>query len=368
MKPRLAVVTEFSEPYYAGGGERRYFEYAKRLVNDFDVTWISMRQLDSPHMETIAGIRFVHLGPRIKSPPHRSFSAFLRFELALIWHLWTHAYDVVDAQPFSPLLGSFLGTLFRKSQLVATIYDISSSGDDQFVQYSRVGRLMENLLYRLPYRRIVTLSDAVKEALKSRFGVPEGRIQVVHCGVSLESVDAVSPQEKIRDLVLVARLVPSKRLGDFLKVCKKLGATGAIIGQGPLAAEIAEQIGRMGLERQVTLLGKLDEHADVLKEIKKSRVLVLPSAREGFGIVLAEAGACGVPVVAYASGGVVDVVEHSRTGFLAKTGDVVELAAQVNRLLQSKELRDTMGNAGRMRVESLFTWDATVKELEKAYR
>lgn len=367
MKPKLAIITEFSEPHYSGGGERRYFEYGKRLIADYDVTWISMRQLDCPDVETLFGIRCVHIGPRIAKPPKRSVRAFLHFELALIWHLWTRKYDVVDAQPFSPLLGSFLATIFKKSKLVATIYDISTQGDDQFVQYGKLGRVMESLVYRLPFKRVVTVSESVKKSLESRYEMPERKLRVVHCGVSLESVDAIPHQEKVRDLILVARLVPSKHVEDFLEVCKVLCVTGAIIGEGPLASQIADRVAQMELDHQVTLLGKLENHADVLREIKRSRVFLLPSTREGFGIALVEAGACRVPVVAYEVDGVKDVVEHFETGFLAKPRDIPALCGYVRKLLDDRDLRITVGESARHRVEKFFTWDLTVKTLRTVY-
>lgn len=367
-KPRLAIITEFSVQYYAGGGERRYYEHAKRLTTEYDVTWISMRQLGSPDEEVLDGITCVHLGPHIEKPPQRSFIDFLRFQAAVVWHLWTTKYDVVDAQPFSPLLAGWFATLFTRARFFATIYDITTPGDDQFLQHGRIAFWVEKLLYRLPFRRIITISDSVGEDLVQYYGVDKKKIRLVYCGVTLEELDRIREQKKIRELISVGRLVPHKHVEDFLQVCKDLGVKGAIIGQGPLETKIKRRIRTMKLQKQVTFLGKLESYADVLKEVKRSKVLVLPSTREGFGLVLVEAGACRLPVVAYTCNGVVDVVRDGETGFLVPKRDVAALSARIKKILASGSLRKKMGLAGRKRVEKKFTWDVTTKELSQVYK
>ena len=96
----------------------------------------------------------------------------------------------------------------------------------------------------------------------------------------------------------------------------------------------------------------------------------MPSYREGFGVVCAEAMAHARPVVASAVGGLLDLVADGETGIHVPAGDVAALRAALERLLGDRELRRRFGEAGRERVRERFSWaavtDATVAAYERA--
>ncbi len=94
----------------------------------------------------------------------------------------------------------------------------------------------------------------------------------------------------------------------------------------------------------------------------------MPSFREGFGVVCAEAMAHGRPVVASAVGGLLDLVADGETGIHVPPGDVDALRAALQRLLDDRELRRRMGEAGRERVRERFSWDAVTDATIAAYR
>jgi len=121
-----------------------------------------------------------------------------------------------------------------------------------------------------------------------------------------------------------------------------------------------------GLGERVSFQHSLS-YPEVISNIKGSKVLVLPSTREGFGIVLAEAGACRVPAVAYKSGGVVEVIKDGVNGFLVEPLNMEELHHKIRKLLEDDKLREKMGENGRRIVEERFIWDIIVDGLEEIY-
>ena len=121
------------------------------------------------------------------------------------------------------------------------------------------------------------------------------------------------------------------------------------------AASLPELIARLGLDDAVTLTGEV---ADATALIERFDVLVNASDPEPFGIVLIEAMAAGVPVVAVDAGGPRDIVEHARTGMLARSGEPADLAAALEPLLSSRALRRELGDAGRERFMRDYTDEA----------
>ena len=96
---------------------------------------------------------------------------------------------------------------------------------------------------------------------------------------------------------------------------------------------------------------------ELITEIKQSEILVLPSTREGFGMVLAEANCCNKPVLTYASGGTVDVVEDGYNGYLIESGNIQQFKEKTIELLEDERLRKKIGNNGRKKVEEYFDWE-----------
>ncbi len=121
------------------------------------------------------------------------------------------------------------------------------------------------------------------------------------------------------------------------------------------AASLPALISELGLERDVTLVGEVD---DAMPFVEQFDVLVNASDPEPFGIVLIEGMAAGLPVVAVDAGGPRDIVEHERSGRLARSGDPADLAAALQPLLDSPELRRSLGAAARERFMREYTDEA----------
>jgi glycosyltransferase involved in cell wall biosynthesis len=122
------------------------------------------------------------------------------------------------------------------------------------------------------------------------------------------------------------------------------------------------------MSKHVTISGPTP-YSDLIKRYCNSDLFVFPSVwKEPFGMPVAEAMACGTPVVATRSGGITEIIEHGKTGFLVERGDPSSLADAILLLLEDQNLRKSMGKAGRQRAVELFTWDRIAQVLVSCYR
>ena len=121
--------------------------------------------------------------------------------------------------------------------------------------------------------------------------------------------------------------------------------------------ELEHKTRAMGLEGRVIFIDELPQD-ELARRLARARALVLPSLSEGLGRVIIEAMACGVPAVCSSVGGIKDIVEDGKTGFLVPPGDAEALAEKLKLLLGDRELALRMGEEARNRVEDLFTSQA----------
>jgi len=170
-------------------------------------------------------------------------------------------------------------------------------------------------------------------------------------------------------LVHVSNFRPVKRITDvveiFLQVRKTTPTKLVLVGAGPELAH-AEQLARRGCaDRDLVILGNTESVAEI---VAACDVMLLPSETESFGLAALEAMACGVPVVATEVGGLPEVVDHGKTGFLFPVGDVSAMTAATLELLSDEKAHQKMGNAAREAANSQFPISKILDQYENLYR
>jgi glycosyltransferase involved in cell wall biosynthesis len=140
---------------------------------------------------------------------------------------------------------------------------------------------------------------------------------------------------------------------------------GSALQEPDYDAGIRKDIRQMGLERNVRFIGT---RTDVGSLLKQSDVFCLPSRSEGMSNALLEAMACGLPCVATAVGGNLDVVVNGQTGFLVHNEDYQALAARIVSLLRDRHFARSMGQEGRRIIEAKFTVQHMMGRLASLYR
>ncbi|MEO5864104.1 MAG: glycosyltransferase family 4 protein [Nitrospiraceae bacterium] len=168
----------------------------------------------------------------------------------------------------------------------------------------------------------------------------------------------------------VARLVPDKGIDCFLEMAAQILAVRKdvqffIVGDGPIRATLQQRACELGIAPHVLFLGYRDDIRDLMEAMD---VFVLPTKREGFGVVFAEAMAMGKATVGSRIGPVAEVVEDGVTGYLVLPDDAQGFAERVLGLLADEKKRLDFGMAGRRRVEQYFNETRMCDSIEGHYR
>ena len=171
-----------------------------------------------------------------------------------------------------------------------------------------------------------------------------------------------------RILVHLSNFRPVKRICDvieiFDRVQKKVPSRLLLMGDGPDRSQAEWLVNQKGLRNQVEFLGKVDR---VYEKLSIADLMLVPSEMESFGLAALEGMACEVPAIATAVGGVPEVVDHGRSGYLAPVGDVETMAGYaIDILSDEKKLRE-MGKVARWEAQSRFCSSRIIPEYEKFY-
>lgn len=173
--------------------------------------------------------------------------------------------------------------------------------------------------------------------------------------------------EHVPLFVSVGRLIPRKRYDVLLEAWRDVrDAHLVIIGDGPLKAQLLENIAAWGLGERVHLLGFVDEEHKY-KVLAVADAYVAASEHEGFGIVYLEAMEAGLPIVSTDTGGQRDFLKEEENAILVPTGDVPQLVAGVKRLLGDPGLRERMGLNNKKKVKEFYL-EKTAKKFEEVLR
>ena len=215
----------------------------------------------------------------------------------------------------------------------------------------------------------------VSEYIRSRIcemGVPEERAAVVYNGVNIpeQQRDSAGEEDSFPPTIgIVGQIGPWKGHDDLVEALRILHEADrnvrcAIVGRGDDAyeADLRGRIAQYGLSEAVEWRGFVQDTDDIYEGID---ICAVPSRfSEPFGLVAAEAGARGIPVVATRRGGLPEIVEHGETGYLVEAEAPPELAERLRELVGHPKQRRKMGRAARNRIGQVFSKEQMVNRLE----
>lgn len=274
---------------------------------------------------------------------------------------------------------SALPWIARRAGIRSVIYEMQNSGEFRATSWKKLLLQLRNKLSTAPMTVVIAISEFVKAQLL-KGGLGEDKIVVRYLGVDTERFvpDATARRQwavkfNISDdeliLSTVSYLRPFKNPHVLVETCVELAKRNIpaqlfVAGDGEMLPSLRQFSEQLGVADRIHWLGNVHDPKSLLQA---SDIFVLASTGEAFGLVLAEAMACGVPVVGSRHGSLLEVVSEGETGLLATPLDAKAFADAIETLAEDPERRKRMGRQAIERVNARFTVERVVDETIKIY-
>jgi glycosyltransferase involved in cell wall biosynthesis len=213
-----------------------------------------------------------------------------------------------------------------------------------------------------------------------RAGVPPERLVLIRNAIQADDyttadpayaarLRSLFPQPPRRIVGAAGRLSPEKGFRQLIEAAQVVchqdpGVAFVLFGDGPLREELARQVAAQGLEEHFILAGF---RADLERYLPHLDLLALPSYTEGLPVILLEACAAGLPVVATAVGGIPEVIEDGETGYLVPPKNPTALARRILDVLSHETGRQAMGRRAQQRIQEQFTFEAQCLQYQRLF-
>jgi len=370
---KIAYIYDVIYPYVKGGVEKRVWELATRLTRrGHDVHLFGMKFWDGEDILIREGV-FLHgvcPAQKLYFGGRRSIWQALYFSIHLISPLLKEKFDIIDCQQF-PYFSCFSAKFFSKFKKIPLVITWHEVWGDYWYEYHGwkgfVGKTTERLVARLTTENIAVSKTTAKNL--NNLGIRH-KIKIIPNGIDLIRLRSISPSPESWDIIFVGRLIKEKHADLLIYAVKLLQHKNpdirvVIIGQGPEYDKINNLINdKENFFIPLHTCGFFRNHDDLIAQLKSSKVFVLPSTREGFGIIALEALACGLPVVTidHPANAIRELITENN-GFLCSLS-AQDLAEKISLALQHHiEMRD----ACIVSAESL-DWDRITSDVESYYK
>ncbi len=263
----------------------------------------------------------------------------------------------------------FLTPTFVKEPLVAIVHHffgktIFKETNPLFASYVfSTERLVPRFYRNIPF---VAVSESTRKELIQK-GIPESRIEVVSNAVDTSMYVPSSARPERQTIGYLGRIKRYKSVDHLIDAFSKVAADFpaaklVIVGDGDNIDELKGQVRRLGIEPRVIFTGKVPDEEKV-RLLQQMTFLVNPSAKEGWGLTVIEANACGKPVIAANVPGLKDSVVDNQTGLLYEYGDIGSLSDRMRFLLTDEAALRSFEDAA-IRWASKFTWENSADRME----
>jgi glycosyltransferase involved in cell wall biosynthesis len=220
---------------------------------------------------------------------------------------------------------------------------------------------------------VTTVSESSRRDIEAHLGVPPAAVRVIPVGIDPD-VFTPPPASRSRDadsiVVTTSADVPLKGLVHLLEAVAKLRTERpvrlTVVGSARPGGPAEAALDRLALRDAVRFTGPVPE-ADLVRLLQSAAVVAIPSLYEGFSLPAIEAMACATALVTTDAGALPEVV-GSKAGLRVRAGDVGELTAALQLVLDSPSFADQLGRAGRRRVLASYTWRSTAERTAEWYR
>jgi glycosyltransferase involved in cell wall biosynthesis len=358
VKPAPQIqVAVFITSFHPGGTERQMTELVRRL----DRTRFAVR-VACFHKEG-AWLPRVEACAEVTEFPIRGFARPSTLAKAASFARWCRQHQIAVVQTCDLYANTFALPAAALAGVPARVGSRRELNPDK----STAQIALQRHAYRCAHG-VVANSSAAARQLESE-GVPSERIHVIPNGISLEHFSARSPMRPVTTVLTVANLRKEKAHEVLLQAAQRLAGRHPylqfqIVGDGPRMAELRALCTTLGLDAHVSFLGHRE---DVPALLSQADAFVLPSRSEAFPNGAIEAMASGLPVIASATGGLLDLIDSERTGVLVQPDDPGALAAALESLVLSPARAAALGASARDEVARRYSFDRMVRAFEDLY-
>jgi glycosyltransferase involved in cell wall biosynthesis len=372
---RIAHVTATFPPYYSGTGMVCYHNALELARLGHDVTVLTAAHPPGTY-EYPSEIRVLRLPVtfRVGNAPLLPGLLYPRvfdiihlhhpfiFGAEMIWMLATQTDTPYIFTHHNDLIGDGMRKyLFAAYAAVSVRLVLQGASKFGVVSMSHAEACRLTPIFRKRWHDVVEIPNGVDTDLfypgadgrqiRQHYGIAEDEVVLLFVG----ALDRAHHYRRI-DLLIQA-----------FKLLHRLDTHLILVGDGDRREEYQQLASTLGLVSQVHLSGSIGNH-DLPAFYNAVDVVVLPSElQESFGMILIEAMACGKPVIASNLPGVRSVVNDGEDGLLVEPGNVADLAAKIQQLIDDPQRRQEMGKRGRAKVERKYAWNAIGTKLEQTY-
>lgn len=354
---RICIIYDCLFPWTIGGGERWYRALAERLaVAGHKVTYLTLQQWNDEEPPQVPGINIIAVGPRMalyKNGKRRILPP-LRFGLGVFFHLLRNPrrYDQLHMAsfPFFSLLAAAVILPVARYRIAVDWFEVWSRQywDDYLGRAGFIGWWVQKLCARVPQEAYCFSRLHGKRLRSLGLSRPPVYLSGLYSGGLKESAEVATPTT----LVYAGRMIREKRLDLLVEALPIVIAAAPrtrfiLFGEGPDKARIADRVSELGIGSTVSMPGFASEE-ELDLAIRHAAAVVQPSAREGYGLIVVEASARGVPAVVAVGedNAATELIEQGRNGYVAEPADPQHFA---------KAILECLANAGALR-ESTREW------------
>jgi glycosyltransferase involved in cell wall biosynthesis len=337
---RVCLVYDCLFPNTVGGAERWYRNLAEALAGaGHDVTYLTLRQWEAGEEPQIRGVRVIAVGPRMELyiQGRRRIRPPLRFGAGVLLHLARHGrrYDVVHTAsfPYFSLLAAAAARRHGRYELVADWHEVWSAGywRDYLGGAGAIGIAVQRACARV-HQRAFCFSQL--HAARLRAEGLRGPLTVLE-GEYAGPLVGEEPLEPERLVVFAGRMIPEKRAplvvdAVALAAARIDGLHAILFGAGPDHDAVVARIAALAIADRITAPGFVAGE-QVHEALRRALCMILPSSREGYGMIVVEAAAVGTPsiVVREPDNAAVELVEDGVNGVIAASAAPADLAAAI---------------------------------------
>lgn len=368
------MLTDYFYPHI-GGTEKVVFDLCHHLVsNGHEVCVFTFNIPKTKEEEIFNNIKII----RVKAWELTSITGL---QSTISFNAWFKLHKVI--KDFKPdiihahhqfFFTTLIGMLLKRRYHIPTVTTLHLGSVDFIFG---IKQLIVKTIERIMGKIINNNSDLVIVGSRNlrengiKIGIEPTKCIVIPNAVDLSFFKMIrSYSSNPRNVIFIGRLISAKGPDILIKSAKYVSqkipdVKFKIVGEGPLKKQLQEYVKRNNLSKNITILGKILDIRDIMKE---SDLYVRPSLVDGMPYGILEAMAAGLPVIASDVAGAPDIITHGKTGYLIKTGSARELADAIIDLLEKPEYLAVIAKNGLNYVISKFGWQDLYKSYENCYQ